>query len=150
MLELWIMDATAIYAFWEHVLPEHLRSPITLLIYNQCSELVEQQGKPATFDNLMTAFDDPQMKNYLIELEFSGREKFFPNREEELSELWKEPKFKELKKQLTEQILIAFARRDADRQRQAELNKLRDDGLSEEEKTLQLLELRQKLRGKPT
>ena len=146
MLELWLMDPTAVYAFWEHVFPEQLRSPVTLSIYNQCSELIDQQEKPATFENLMTAFDDPQMKNYLIELECSGREKFFPNKDDDTSELWQEPEFKELKERLTGEIIMAFAQREASRQRQAELNELRGE-LSEAEKTRRLLELQQKLQG---
>ena len=156
MLELWVLDPTAVYAFWEYILPEHLRSPITLLIYNQCSELVEQQNKPATFDNLMTAFDDPQMKNFLIELEASGRKKFFPHENEEidfalrnkLTERWKDPQFRELKAKLVEEIILAFNRREADRKRRDDLNQLQSDELSDEEKTKQLLELRQKLREK--
>ena len=148
MLELWLMDPTAVYAFWEHIFPEQLRSPVTLSIYNQCSELIEQQGKPATFDNLMTAFDDPQMKNYLIELEVAGREKFFPERVEELSELREEAAFKALKERLTAEIIAAFARREAERKRQEKRNQLRGDGLSDEEKMRQLLELQQKLREK--
>jgi DNA primase len=154
MLELWVLDPTAIYEFWEQVLPEQLRSPITRLIYNQCSELVEQHGKPATFDNLMTAFDDPQMKNYLIELEVSGRKKFFAEEEDEidpafrkeLTERWKEPEFKELKAKLVTEIIAAFERRETERQHRNEINILRDPELSEEAKTEQLLALQQKLR----
>jgi DNA primase len=152
MLELWIMDPTAIYAFWEHVLPEHLRSPVTRAIYDQCSELIDQQEKPATFDNLMNAFDDPQMKNYLIELEASGYKKFFGNEEDETevkhAERWKEPVFTEKKEKLVAEIISAFARRDADRKQQDGLIKLRSGELSDDEKTQQLLELQQKLRGK--
>ena len=156
MLELWIMDPTAVYAFWEHVLPEQLRSPVTRSIYNQCSELVEQQSKPPTFDNLMTAFDDPKMKNVLIELEDSGRKKFFPDDNDdldaelrkELTERWKGPEFRELKAKLVEEIISAFDRRETDRKHRDELNKLRSGELSEEEKTRQLLELQQALRNK--
>ena len=147
MLELWLIDPTSIYAFWASVFPEHLASPITLLIYNQCNELIEHMEKPATFDNLMTAFDDPNMKNYLIELEQSAREKFFPDRDENLNVLREESEFKEMKEQLTEQILWAFARQEEERRRLAELNRLRSDDLSDEEKTKQLLALQQKLRG---
>ena len=151
MLELWMMDPTAIYAFWEHVLPEHFLSPITRAIYHQCSELVEHQGKPPTFDNLMTAFDDPQMKNYLVELEASGYEKFFGNDdkiETKSSERWKEPEFKEKKEKLVAEMLAAFARKESDRDHRNNLNALRSTELTEEQKTQQLLELQQKLRGK--
>jgi DNA primase len=156
MLELWIMDPTAVYAFWEHVFPEQLRSPVTLSIYNQCSELVEQHGKPPTFDHLMTTFDDPQMKNFLIELEASACEKFFPNDGEndfvlrdKLSDRWKEPEFKELKARLIEEIILEFDRREAERNHRNELNKLRSTELSDEIKTEQLLKLQQELRKSP-
>ncbi|MCL2711266.1 MAG: DNA primase [Planctomycetaceae bacterium] len=160
MLELWILDPTAIYEFWEPIAPEQFRSPITLSIYQQCCDLIDHQDKLATFDNLMTAFDDPWMKNYLIELEDSGRKKFFPNDDEddeeidpafwkELSERWKEPEFKELKAKLIAEIIAAFNQRETDRERRDDVNKLRNPELSEEEKLQQLLELQRKLR-KPT
>ena len=106
----------------------------------------------------MTAFDDPQMKNFLIELEDSGRKKFFPDDNDEiddayrieLTERWKEPEFKELKAKLVTEIVAAFDKREAERSRQDELNKLRNPELSEEEKTQQLLELQQKLRENPS
>ena len=156
MLELWLLDPTAVYAFWEHVLPEHLRSPITRLIYDQCSELIDQENKPATFDNLMTAFDDPKMKNFLIELETSGRKKFFPDEEsdieaalrEELTERWQEPEFVAIKEKLVAEILSEFTRREAAQHYQNDLNQLRNPELSDDEKTRQLLELQQKWREK--
>ena len=141
MLELWIMDPTAVYAFWEHIFPEQLRSPVTQSIYNQCSELVEQHDKPPTFDNLMTAFDDPQMKNYLIELETSGRKKFFADEEDEIDPV--------LKANLIEEIISEFSRRESERKHRDKLNELRRTELSEDEKTQQLLELLQTLRGSP-
>jgi DNA primase len=155
MLELCIMDPTAIYTFWETILPEQLHSPVTQLIYNQCSELVEQQGKPPTFENLMTAFDDPQMKNYLIELDATGRKKFFGDEEDdiesalrdELTERWKEPDFQEKKKKLVEEIIAAFAQKTLDRKYQDDLSDLRSSERSDEEKTLQLLELQKNLQA---
>ena len=156
MLELCMMDPTAIYAFWEFILPEQLHSPVTRLIYDQCSELVEQRGKPPTFNNLMTAFDDPQMKNYLIELEASGRKKFFEEEEDniesalrdELTERWKEPDFQEKKKKLVGEIIAVFVQKTLDRKYQNDLNDLRSSERSEEEKTLQLLKLQQDLTNK--
>ena len=150
MLELWLIDPTAIYAFWEHVLPEHLRSPVTLLIYKQCVDLIEHQEKPATFNNLMTSFDDPWMKKYLIELEMSGREKFCgnePDSKEIGREHWNQSTFRELKERSISEILAAFNKQEQDRQRRAELNRLRSPDLSDAEKTEQLLELQRKLRG---
>ena len=155
MLELWMLDPTAIYEFWEQVLPEQFRSPITLSIYQQCCDLIDHQEKPATFDNLMTAFDDLQMKNFLIELEASGYQKFFPDdgNDEidpafrvELAERWKKPEFKTLKAKLIEEITTAFHQRETERQHRNEINTLRNPDLSEEEKTQQLLALQQKLR----
>jgi len=154
MLELWILDPTAIYEFWEQVLPEQFRSPITLSIYQQCCDLIDHQEKLATFDNLMTAFDDPQMKNFLIELEASGRKKFFgeedtdeiaPAFRVELTERWKEPELKALKAKLIAEIIVAFNQREADREHRDKLNLLRSGELSDEEQMQQLLELQQKL-----
>jgi len=155
MLELWIQDPTAIYEFWERILPDQVRSPVTRLIYEQCNELIDHRDKPATFDNLMTAFDDPQMKNFLIELEMSSRQKFFADDDDDidpafrskLTERWKEPEFKELKAKLVAEIFAAFDRREAERVHRDELNKLRNPELSEDEKNRQLLELQQKLRN---
>jgi len=154
MLELWVLDPTAIYAFWEQVLPNQFRSPITRTIYEQCCELIDHCDKPATFENLMTVFDDPRMKNFLIELDESGRQKFFPDDDneieaalrEELTERWKEPEFIERKEKLIEEIITEFDRREKEREHRDGINKLKGDELTEEEKTRQLLELQQKLR----
>ena len=154
MLELWLLDPTAIYEFWEPIAPEQFRSPITLSIYRQCCDLIDHQEKPATFENLMTAFDDPQMKNYLIVLEASGRKKFFNESDDgvdeafkvALTERWTEPEFKELKAKLIAETIVAFHQREVERARQDDVNKLRDPELSEEEKLQQLLELQRKLR----
>ena len=156
MLELWMLDPTAVYEFWDRILPEHLQSPVTRAIYNQCSELVDHQGKPATFDNLMTAFDDPQMKNYLIDLESSGHRKYFPKDDDnidpafrkELPERWKEPEFKELKAKVVSEIIAKFEQQTAEQERQDKLSLLRSGELSEDEETQQLLALQQKLREK--
>ncbi len=163
MLELWLADATTIYEFWEAVPPERCRSPITRLIYQKCNELIDR-NLPATFDRLMTAFDDPNMKSFLVDLDESGREKRKPKRDataeppdayrDELNDLQEslhneieedKPLSDEWRERLVREILDGFDRRDDFRNRLSAVNELRGDSLTEEEKSAKLLELQAKL-----
>jgi DNA primase len=159
MLELWIADPTAIYEFWETVPMERCRSPVTRIIYEKCNKLIEQ-NKPATFSRLIVAFDDPQMKNFLVELDESGREKFFNDNDleqhvyhDELEELGKslreeieEPQLdKELRTKLIQEIIDGFNRRDSERTKITDISTLRGDSLTEMEKANKLLQIQKKL-----
>lgn len=167
MLELWLADPTAIYEFWETVPPQRCRSPITRAIYEKCNALVEK-NKPATFDWLLVAFDDPKMKSYLVELYESGRKKRTsepspiigdgepepPGFRDEVSDLEEslrseteeeQPISPELRERLIREIFEGFDRRDAARSRIEEVNRLRGDDLTEKEKADELLRLQEKL-----
>ncbi len=166
MLELWLADATTIYEFWESVPVERCRSPITRLIYQKCNELIDR-NVPATFDRLMLAFDDPQMKSFLVDIDESGRKKREDDTEsatdrmptgtyhDELSDLQEslrseteesKPLPEALRERLVREILDGFDRRDDIRNRMSAVNELRNDSLTEKEKSTKLLELREKLR----
>jgi DNA primase len=161
MLELWLADPTAIYEFWETVPPERCRSPLTQIIYDKCNKLIEQ-NKPATFSRLIVSFDDPKIKNFLVELDESGREKFFGNNNDseqsvyhdELEEIGKslreeneEPQLdKELRKRLIQEIIDGFNRRDSERIKIADIGTLRNNNLTETEKVKKLLQMQEMLR----
>lgn len=169
MLELWLADPTAIYLFWETVPPERCRSPVTRAIYETCNRLIEQ-NKPASFDRLIVAMDDPKMKSFLVELDESGREKRHVdtaslNREDardetvafhdEVSELEKSlrseteedrPLAPEYREQLIREILDGFDRRDEQRNRLSDVNELRDESLTGKEKIDKLLLLQEQIR----
>ena len=168
MLELWLADATSIYQFWESVPVERCRSPITRLIYEKCNELIDR-NVPATFDRLMTAFDDPRMKGLLVDLDESGRRKRLMETEvgelsadvyqdayhDELRDLQEslrseteepQPLPVELRERLIREILDGFDRRDHIRNNMSAVNELRGDSLTDEEKSAKLLQLQEQLR----
>jgi DNA primase len=134
MLELFLAEPTAVYQFWEGVPPERCRSPVTKIIYAKCNELVEL-GKPATVQNLLTAFDDSAMKNLLLTFADKGEEKFRNKNKETLDAAVRE-------------ITAAFDRRDSQHSQLQELNRIKDNTLSETEKTNQLLRIQQELQKK--
>jgi DNA primase len=161
MLELWLTDPTAIYEFWERVPPERCRSPLTRIIYEKCNKLIEQ-NRPATFSRLIVSFDDPKIKSFLVELDESGREKFFggndndseqPAYHDELEELGKtlrdeteEPQLdKELRAKLVQEIIDGFNRRDSERTKIADIGTLRDNNLTKTERVNKLLQMQEML-----
>ncbi|MDR3197710.1 MAG: toprim domain-containing protein [Planctomycetaceae bacterium] len=160
MLELWLADPTAIYEFWETVPPERCRSPVTRIIYEKCNKLIEQ-NRPATFQRLMVSFDDLQIKNFLVELDESGRKKFFggddseqPDYNDELKKLSQslreeieEPQLdKELRTRLIREIIDGFNRRDSERTKITDIGTLRDNNLTKTERVNKLLQIQEMLR----
>jgi DNA primase len=162
MLELWLTDPTAIYEFWHDITPERCRSPLTRIIYEKCNKLIEQ-NRPATFSRLIVSFDDPKIKSFLVELDESGREKFFsgdnndseqPAYHDELEELGKtlreetkEPQLDtELRAKLIREILDGFNRRDSERTKIADIGTLRDNNLTKTERVNKLLQMQEMLR----
>ena len=164
MLELWLLDPTAFYEFWETVSVERCRSPITRLIYKKCDDLIKRD-KLVTFDHLIVAFNDLRLKSYLVDLDESAHRKILaqiapeslatetPGEttfHDELSDVQESLRNKtaeevrlpmEIRKQLVQQILTGFERRDRRRQEIADLSDLRRDDLSDEEKSQKLLDL---------
>ena len=166
MLELWLLDPTVLYDFWEPVPPERCRSPITRQIYEKCNEIIER-GKPATFDRLIVAFDDPWMKRFLDELLETALKKSAIHEppiiagadgtdeeeppvvqdkvgeiEESLRSRENEQKLPtETREQMIREILDGFDQRDRSRRRIKEVDQLRGDGLTEEDKDLKLLQM---------
>ncbi|MDR0335608.1 MAG: toprim domain-containing protein [Planctomycetaceae bacterium] len=160
MLELWLTDPTAIYEFWETVPLERCRSPLTRIIYEKCNSLIEQ-NKPATCSRLIISFDDPAIKSFLVELDESGREKFFggndseqPAYHDELEELGQtlrdetnEPQLdKELRAKLIQEIRDGFNRRDSERTKIADIGTLRNNNLPQTERVNKLLQMQELLK----
>ncbi len=166
MLELWLVDPTTLYEFWEPIPPERCRSPITRMIYDKCNEIVERKKTP-TFDRLIVAFDDPKMKSFLVELGDSGRSKLAvhtppivadpaeeetPDVRDEVGELEESLRNREnerkippeTRERLVREILDGFDQRDQERRRIKEVDQLRGVSLTEEEKLQQLLQMQAK------
>jgi hypothetical protein len=125
--------------------------------------LIERNILPG-FDRLITAFDDPQMKAFLVELLETALRKSAihappviagENEEEtpavldEVGELEESLRSRdneqklsqESREKLVREILDGFDRRDQDRKRIEEVNQLRGDALTEEDKLRKLLQM---------
>ena len=163
MLELWLLDPTTLYDFWEFVSPERCRSPITKQLYAKCNELVERNILHA-FDRLIVAFDDPLMKGFLVELLETGLKKLAvhepsivaetdeeesPTVRDQVGELEESLRSRDNERTLSpetrekriREILNGFDQRDRDRKRIKEVDQLRGNGLTEEDKDQKLLQM---------
>jgi hypothetical protein len=61
-------------ALREQIRPEWLASRRCRAVFDVCCDL-DDQGIPPTFDRLMTEYDDPAIKNMLVEYDESGQSK---------------------------------------------------------------------------
>ncbi|MDR1479178.1 MAG: DNA primase [Planctomycetaceae bacterium] len=172
MIELLLVDGTAFNEFLESVPVRRCRSPITIAIYKKCEELIER-NKPVTFGNLVVMFDDPRMKSFLDEATESGERKLFssqisllpvagknvsynsqnnsaevsPESDEISEEITSNRRVDlEVRLKLVQEIIEGFDRRDAERNRIDNVNQLRDESLTEEEKKRMLLQVQESLR----
>jgi hypothetical protein len=165
MLELWLSDPTVIYEFWDKVSIDRCRSPLTQMIYQKANEIIDS-GKAATFERLLTAFDDPKMKSFIVDLEDSAAAKlrnkisggndanknpaaYRDTEIEALNESIRPEQLPpELKQELIGKIIEAFRIRDEDQNRNIAVNLLRQNTLSEDERNNKLRQLQDVLRKK--
>ncbi len=141
LIELWLADPTTHYAFWEHIDTDWFRSPITRAISRKSNEMFDREKLP-TFENLLTSFDDVRMKNFLVDLDESGRAKRMvppaPTVDAEGNTLEHEaieqPYTEETKERLVKEIIASFDRRRDDHRHRLDIGKLKGDSLSKEEK----------------
>jgi DNA primase catalytic core len=170
MIELWLVDKTSFYEFWDSAPLERCRSPITIAIYKKCNELIERD-KLVTFANLVVMFDDPRMKSYLDDAAESGEKKLLSGQNSQLINsiknaqqnlqdeniLQKSSDFNgeikmerqidpDIRSRLIREIIDGFDRRDAERNQIDKVNQLRNNSLSEEEKKRMLLQMQESLR----
>jgi DNA primase len=141
LLELLITEPASICKFWETNVSEKVcRSPVTRTIYQRADKLMSD-GIVPTLERLLIAFDDPQMKNFLVDLDDSCRKKrtiisgeqtkekgVVPKQSEEI------PYDDETVVMLVEQIADGFERRDYKRRETNSKNKLRGEGLTRDER----------------
>ncbi|MDR0871307.1 MAG: DNA primase [Planctomycetaceae bacterium] len=166
MLELFLLDPTAVYDFWETVPVERCRSSVTRQIYEKCNQLIERK-KLATFARLMSAFEEPAMKQFLEELAdlavrkrndilnngLGSQQPVFHDEISDLEESLRQereesqPLPKELKEHLVSEIIKGFDRRDEPQKIQNNINQLRNADLSEDEKLARLVEMQNSLRN---
>jgi len=71
LLEILLQEPEAVLKCTESVSPDELRDPVAQLIYRQAVALAEE-GTTPDFSQLITAFDNPSMKNLLATLDDRG------------------------------------------------------------------------------
>jgi DNA primase len=74
LLEIVLLEPEAVIAAAEEISPEQIETPAAALIFNRCCEL-SHGGITPTFDRLLLEFDDPAIKNLLVDLDEQGRAK---------------------------------------------------------------------------
>jgi DNA primase len=112
------------------VRPSDLSSPACRAILERCQDLREADV-PADFDRLMLEFDDPRIKNLIVEFDEGARDK---SPADPLGHL--------------EQVLDSFRRRREDRRRHAQTQSLRQPNMSENDQQRILKELLEKKRNR--
>jgi DNA primase len=86
LLELVILDPTFIARLTGSIQPNAISSPAARRIYIACCRLAEQ-GTSDDFGRLLAAFDEPNMKNLLVQLDESSATKATADRERWLADL---------------------------------------------------------------
>lgn len=140
LLEFWLAEPDFFYDFLHEITENEdlLVAPLTKRIFKLWCDMTEK-GIVPSFESLIVHYDDPRMKNFLIELDESGSRKGlrdFP------------PEAKEL---VGKQLMQGLINRHARRNRPKLINELRDESRTEEEKKrlfLELLESQKKRIGK--
>jgi DNA primase len=123
LLELLIAHPESVATARSQIDPQHLVAKSARRIYQTCCRLVDAGVTPA-FDRLMLEFDEPEIKGLLVE--FDERQRAKGTRDIDPQAL------------LTE-LIKTFQRKEADRQRPAQLVALREGGLDDSQET-ELLE----------
>lgn len=153
MLELWVADPQSIEETLARINAEWFRSPLTCRIHEICVSL-QSQKIFSDYEHLMLAFDDPALKNFLVELDDSSRAKrMLPPKtiadaegntislepqEQEINATWREMRIND--------IVRGFENREEKRRAPREAGKLKDDSLSENEKQTRLKQIQEEQR----
>ena len=163
MLELLLSDPTVVYEFWKAIPVDCCRSPLTQIIYQKASDIVEHD-KLATFARLLTAFDDPQMKKYLDDLAETAAEKIKNKiigingsktsegyRDKEVDAINESMQLplklpSELKMELIGEVIEAYRRREEEHSQMTAMSLVQQGVLSEEEEKIKLRQMYEALR----
>ena len=74
LLEIVLLEPEAVPAAAEVAPPDEMESPIAQRIFTRCCEL-SRDGITPDFDRLLLEFDEPAIKNLLVDLDEHGRDK---------------------------------------------------------------------------
>lgn len=129
LLELWFADPSTFAELNNLILDEWLLSPITRRLQAVFLEMSEGE-QSVDFSRILTRFDDPRMKNYLVEIDEAAAEKGLSAEMDS-----------EKKEQIVTEIVRGFTLRDLKRRSPKEITALKNETLSKEEKKKKLQEI---------
>ncbi|MGL6194254.1 MAG: hypothetical protein ACRC2T_05470, partial [Thermoguttaceae bacterium] len=132
LIELWFADPQTFFELEDLIPDEWLISPVTKTIQAEWRKHVQDEGT-CSFTKLLTQFDDPIIKNCLVEIDESAAEKGI-NAEMD----------SEKRDRLVTEIVQAFSRREIKRKTPKDIGSLKSDSLSREEKLRTLEEIRKR------
>jgi len=115
LLELLVAHPEFISAASSHIAAADLTAAPCRRIYETCCRLADE-GVPPTFDRLMLEFDEPAMKNLLVELDETGQAKGRPAADPE---------------PLLNDLIRNLQQKEIERQRPAQIVALREGGLDD-------------------
>jgi hypothetical protein len=131
MLELVLASPAILEQLAEWVKPSRLLAPIGRQIYARALEL-RQSGVSVDFARLLLEFDDPEVKNLLVELDEQARLKSKVEFDVRLQD-----------------VLANFHRRSNTEEVKAKTARLKEESLSEEEALALLLKIQQQVKSRP-
>lgn len=118
LLELLIARPECLALARSRVKAERFNAGPCRLIFETCCRL-DDEGVVPSFDRLMLRFDEPAMKNLLVELDETGRAKDRQTADAEA---------------LLDKLMKTMIQREAEKQRPAEIVTLREEGLDAQQK----------------
>lgn len=142
LLGLWIVDPTTGPIMFEYVTPEQCKSPITRRVYAVVRAFVDA-GQVPNFDRLMLAFDDPQMKNFLIDLDDEAKKMLKMEPAYENDEPYLDRKRRDAE---VDELIKGFDIRDKKRNLISSVHQFKSDELTMDEKTELLLRLQDSIK----
>jgi len=129
MLELIFADPTTFEEFDNHLPDEWILSPFTQKVQSLWRDICGEHGE-CSFNRILIRFDNPTVKNLLVELDESASDKGLgPEMDADK------------RSQLITEIIQGFSRRENKRSIPKDLSDLKDKSISPEEKQRKLLEI---------
>ena len=129
LLSLCFADPSTFNEFEQLVPDEWIISPITKRIQKRWKSIIEESGN-CNFEKLLISFDEPELKNLMVEIDESASEKGVTAKMDG-----------EKRKRMITEIVQGFTRRDIKRRTPQHIGELKDENLTREEKRNKLLEI---------
>ncbi|MFP6693281.1 MAG: DNA primase [Pirellulales bacterium] len=130
LIEIILQEPESIAKMAESIRPDQLADPVARALYAECCRLANEGIQPA-LDRLLLQFDDPALKNLLVELDQRGRDRGGSDLVEQL-----------------EDVLASLLRRNEDAEHMATTAALKEKRFDEGEEVVVLQQLLEQKRAR--